>query len=594
MPIKLNRVNKWFGGITLNDKSDIIGAALNVEEMDIFTNPSYIQPETIFGAESISSPLTSVTSSGTTATATSTNQHGLSTGDSVTISGADVAAYNGTFTNVQVTNGTVFTYTMLSDPADTTTGTIVATYATARKVLGYTVDDSDNGYKISSSQDGDAIIWKLTTASAANPGSWVFAFESTNDAHPNTNIIWHKWASGADYLYYPTVNGTTVSLKKLGDLSTYTETVATSDGSGTATLDGLDGTGDRIPMMRFRGEVFIGNGNYVSRIDNAGIFSQHAFQLPLGWECVSFDVVGDELLILSRSTETSKNFCKVVYWDRTSTTGINDEVIVPTGGPQIIANQSEVVRVICAKNGLLKAYELVGKLPVESHRLDNIQTETDLQPIIPDQTKFIKDGILYFGLWKTDKSGLYAMGQAGPKLPVALILSRRFDTSSYATHKPQAANAFGPNFYVSFDDNGTADLARIEGNNSPTRSSNAVLESILIDSSEPENSKDWKGVIIVAKPIPASCQIDFDIRTDNASAYDTVVAADTNFPLTNANDQVHDGTTGSTDGADTFWYRELTSVVGRVCQFKISFTSSGTNKPQLYSVGLLSESQPLL
>src|SRR3990167_152876 len=145
MATKISRINKFYGGITHNDKSDVLGAALNVEELDIFGNPSFIQPETIFGAESISSPLTSVTSSGTTATATSTNQHGLTTGDSVTISGADVAAYNGTFT-ATVTNGTVFTYTMLSDPADTTTGTIVATYFTARLVRAYDVSEADDGY----------------------------------------------------------------------------------------------------------------------------------------------------------------------------------------------------------------------------------------------------------------------------------------------------------------------------------------------------------------------------------------------------------------------------------------------------------------
>src|SRR3990167_5422891 len=183
MATKISRINKFYGGITHNDKSDVLGAALNVEELDIFGNPSFIQPETIFGAESVSSPLTSVTSSGTTATATSTNQHGLTTGDSVTISGADVAAYNGTFT-ATVTNGTVFTYTMLSDPQDTTTGTIVTTYSTARKVLGYAIDDADTAYMLTSSQDGDAMIWKLTTASADNPGSWVYLYESASDAHP--------------------------------------------------------------------------------------------------------------------------------------------------------------------------------------------------------------------------------------------------------------------------------------------------------------------------------------------------------------------------------------------------------------------------
>lgn len=585
MALKISRINNWAGGITHNDKSDIAGVALNVEELDIFSNPSFMQPETIFGAESISSPLTSLVSTGTTATATAANQHGLTTGDTVVISGADIAAYNGSFV-VTVTNGTVFTYTLASDPADTASGTMVATYTTARKILGYTIDDSDTAYAISISQDGDAIIWKLVNASANDPGSWVFAYESANDAHPNSNVIWHKWASGADYIYYPTVNGTTVTLRQLGDLSTVTE-------SSVGVLDGLDGTGDRIPMIKIAGEIFIGNGKYITNVDDTGTFIQHAFELPGGWECVSFDVLSDELMILARSTESSKNISKVFFWDLTSTTGVDDEINIPMGGPQIISNHSEVIRVICAKNGLLKVYELLGKLPSESHRLNNISIETDLQPIIPDQTKFIKDGILYFGLWKTDKTGLYAMGQAISKNPVALILSRRFDTSSYATHKPQAANAFGPNIYASFDDNGTADLARLEGNNSPNRSSNAVYESIIIDAGSPENIKEWRGFVLSAKSMPSSCSIKFDARTDNASSYDSTVSGDSSMTLSSTNDYVDVGGASGVTG-DRFWYRELTSIMGRLIQIKLSFTSSTTTMPILYSLGILSEITPLI
>lgn len=582
MAIKISRINKWMGGISHNDKSDIVGACLNCEELDIFTNPSFIQPETIFGSESVSSPLTSVTSSGTTATATSTNQHGLTTGDSVTISGANEAAYNGTFT-VTVTNGTVFTYTMLSDPVDTATGTIVATYSTARKVLGYAVDDSDTAYMLTSSQDGDAMIWKLTTASVTDPGSWVFLFESTNDAHPNGNIIWHKWDDGSSYLYYPTVSGSTVTLRKLL-ISGPTE-------SSVGTLAGLDGTGDRVPMIRLNGELYVGNGKYIANIDDDGVFTGTNFTIALstGWEVVDFDPIGDELMLLCRSTEDSKNVSKIFFWDKTASTGSNDEINIPMGGPQIISNHSEVVRVFCAKNGILRVYELLGKLPVETHKLDSIATETSAQAIIPCQTKFIKDNILYFGLWKTDKAGLYAIGQAGPRLPVALVLSRRFDTSAYTAHKPQAAIAFGPNFYLSFDDNGTSDIKRIEGNNSPTRSSNAVYESIVIDAGSPEYNKEWRGFILNAKSMPSSCSIVFDIRTDNASSYDSNATQ----TLNSTNDYVDVGGASGMTG-DRFWYRELTSVVGRLAQIKLSFTSSTTTMPVLYSIGIMSEENILI
>jgi hypothetical protein len=71
-----------------------------------------------------------ITNAGTTATATTTgfgvSEHDLVTGQSVTITGATPAAYNGTFT-ITVTSANTFTYTMLSNPGGNNT-TISATF----------------------------------------------------------------------------------------------------------------------------------------------------------------------------------------------------------------------------------------------------------------------------------------------------------------------------------------------------------------------------------------------------------------------------------------------------------------------------------
>jgi hypothetical protein len=69
-------------------------------------------------------PTSSLTSSGTTATFTSTEAHLMETGQSVTISGANQAAYNGTFT-ITVTGSTTFTFTIPSSAVTPATGTIV-------------------------------------------------------------------------------------------------------------------------------------------------------------------------------------------------------------------------------------------------------------------------------------------------------------------------------------------------------------------------------------------------------------------------------------------------------------------------------------
>ncbi|MBG4448724.1 hypothetical protein I4948_05560 [Pseudomonas aeruginosa] len=77
--------------------------------------------------------VTSLTRSGTTATAVLSGNHGLQTGDSATVAGATQTEYNGEFV-VTVVNGTTFTYDVAGSPATPATpatGTITAKRASA-------------------------------------------------------------------------------------------------------------------------------------------------------------------------------------------------------------------------------------------------------------------------------------------------------------------------------------------------------------------------------------------------------------------------------------------------------------------------------
>ena len=76
--------------------------------------------------EAVALLVTSLTRSGTTATATTATPHKLATGMQVTVSGADQAAYNGLVT-VTVTGENSFTYQVSGSPATPATGTISET-----------------------------------------------------------------------------------------------------------------------------------------------------------------------------------------------------------------------------------------------------------------------------------------------------------------------------------------------------------------------------------------------------------------------------------------------------------------------------------
>jgi hypothetical protein len=82
--------------------------------------------------------LASLTSSSTTATATTSSPHGFSNGNSVTIYGASQTPYNGLFT-VTVTSATTFTYTMNTTATSPATGAIFAVLGDYRLGTAFTI-----------------------------------------------------------------------------------------------------------------------------------------------------------------------------------------------------------------------------------------------------------------------------------------------------------------------------------------------------------------------------------------------------------------------------------------------------------------------
>lgn len=111
--------------------SGIKNSVVNLANFDVATLSGwnfYVLGSEIFISPTESTPtalaITSITSSSTTATVTTTANHGLSDGQYVTISGANETAYNGSF-QIIVTSETTFTYTCASTPSATpATGTI--------------------------------------------------------------------------------------------------------------------------------------------------------------------------------------------------------------------------------------------------------------------------------------------------------------------------------------------------------------------------------------------------------------------------------------------------------------------------------------
>ena len=512
---KIKLIDSFMGGICRDDKSSIVGAGANFEELDIFANKDFIQAEQIMSAEA-SFPAST-----------------------------EIYAYDGG------DDDTIYGYGRKTD----------ATAGTVRIVK----TGADGG--------------------SSTPSNFTTLFTSADTTNLATRIgdmkFFRTTEAQATYLYYIKGTGTSWYLMR------YNITAATEKGasSGATTptsadqLTGLNGSFDRPTMKVIYGELFICHNQFIAKVDKNGAFTEKAYTAPLEWQCIDIIPVSDVALVIARNKNRTMNVSRGLWWDLISTATFDDSFAIPMGGAQWITNQKESIRILCAINGQMKVFQLLGAFPgafpieIPGLTLSNIGTETSTRPISMAKMIAVKDKILYFGLLKTDKTGIYALGQLDSDKPNALILSKRFSTSDYSLHRPTALFIQGPNYYGSFDDNGTETPMRCATLNSPTRSSNAVYETIVIDGGEPYRNKQFQSIYVVTKPLAASTTLTVSARTDFASAYTTVNRAD--------------GSIFNTSGG-TIAEFPLQGVaianIAKVIQIKIAFTSSTTNSVFLQAV----------
>ncbi len=103
----------------LGQRYQLALAKLKDFKTEIYEAPFLVGMNVILLSSGVSQTISSITSSSTTATVTTAAAHGYTTSNSVAISGAFPAAYNGTYT-ITVTGTTTFTYTLSAAQVITT------------------------------------------------------------------------------------------------------------------------------------------------------------------------------------------------------------------------------------------------------------------------------------------------------------------------------------------------------------------------------------------------------------------------------------------------------------------------------------------
>jgi hypothetical protein len=445
-------------------------------------------------------------------------------------------------------------------------------------VYDYDADSDDTMYAYAEDTSSSNVrLLSVSSGGSDNPGSFSTLFTSSSGDAPISygTVKWFETSENTDgFLYYIAGN----NLKRY-NLNTSSE--ETTDSSGTTmSLSGLNDSFDRPTMKVIFGDLYICHGQFIAKVDSDGVFTEKAFTMPTEWEAIDLEPVSDIALILARNTVRNTNHCKGFWWDLVRTSQFDDSFNIPMGGPQWLTNFKENLIMFCSINGRGKYFQLSSPNPgakplaLNGIELDNMASETSNQPISPTKSVQTKGDTLYYALNKTDKTGIYALGQIDSNKSAAVLLSKRYATSDYSNHTPYTLHIQGPNFYGAYDDNGTDTSVRCESNNSPDRSSNAVLETVIIDDGDPAKDKDLQAGVIMTKDLPASTSIATSIRTDYSTGSYTALQK------SNGND--HD------TGVLAYLTNSSVDMAGiKTMQLKLEFTSNGTDTPQLVGLGFL-------
>lgn len=500
--------DKFYSGMVRDDKSPIVGACFNLEEIDIWSNADYIQAEQIFIADTI--------------------------------------------------------------PTNT-------------KIWAYTPGDDDTLYTYGGRTDATVnrvVINSVASGGADDPGTFSTLFTSADTTDLATIVSDFKFfrttQANPTYLFYIVGASTTWKLKSY-------DITGAAEGTET-TLSGLTGSFMRPTMKVIFGELFICHGQFIAKVDKDGVVTEKAFTLPKEWEAVDIVPVSDIALILARNKNRLVNRTRLFWWDLVTSATFDDSFDLPMGGPQWLYNYKETIFIFCAINGIGKFF-IADAFPgakgkeLPNIRLTNIGTETSTQPISSPKNVSEKDGIIYFSLFKTDKSGVYALGQLDGSKPNAFLLSKRYHTTDYSLHYPTALLIQGPNYYAAFVDNTTQSASRCESNNSPARSSNAILETVWIDADMPFQDKQCVRAYLTSYPLAASTSLALSIAVDFSSTYTAVKRAD------NSVFNTLNGLLGL--------FRPAAFNNKKAFRAKVAFTSSGTVSPKLQTIGLRLNIKPM-
>jgi hypothetical protein len=245
---------------------------------------------TVTGAVNAAVSISTLTGNGTTSTVTTTANHGLNTGDTITVTGASVGGFNVTNKAVTVTGATTFTYL--------STGTPSATGASYTVLVG----GKFNVSSVTVTRTGATTFTYPSSGEPSATGATYTVGEGISGVDPATiigvnlfkNRLWLTQKDTLNAWYLPT-SSIAGAASQFPILS-----VARSGGYimsiGTWTADGGYGMDDMLAIVTNKGEVVVYNGLDPAEASSWQLTGVWQLGSPIGRRCL-LKYSGDLLLI---------------------------------------------------------------------------------------------------------------------------------------------------------------------------------------------------------------------------------------------------------------------------------------------------------
>ena len=303
-----------------------------------------------------------------------------------------------------------------------------------------------------------------------------------------------------------------------------------------------------------QGDLFICNNDKLAMVDYSGVFTNEAVKIIPG-NIIQCLISNDEDIIFgSKMADSEKGY--LWAWN-TLLQAWRKRKKIPVKGVNALV-MSEIMIAQAGSNGETFFTNFVNTLP--------IITFPDGGQVNPGGVTN-KGNLAMFGVYGSDKCGIYSYGRTAKNRPFALNLDYVLSPNKLADIEIGAIKVVGDDLLASWKDGTTYGVDVVDQNNK----ANAIFEGLDFDGNRPDIKKQPAFITILTKPLPTGCSIKAKYRIDKKG--DWIYAK-------------------LGDGSDSFSTEGLTEAVfnvggeGTILEVGVELFSNGNDSPEVLNINL--------